>query len=323
MHLAEALHNETGLATSPFMLASLYHCLQQITIDLLNLAVCGPIWMVHIWLEWYFPELGNEELEYLEDDVPATALATNPKRPVCIEECFIFFRDCKQRSRSTWLRLLFCDVPWFVERSLHEAPRHRRELTDFRSRLHPEMSASCLTSQDLFFGGGHSDKKCAYGVEAYNPQFVSRQFGIFQVVPELRYSSINKGSSWRHLTMTPQEIKAVSSSWKDMSSKVRVPPSDPTPLYTPAFHDFWENRLFSWLPETAKLLHVSAFQNCPFARTMTEQEEKSMRWKLERLQGMAVIRKGLELRLLISSELGLPNSNNLDCFWCFVRNGSE
>ncbi|KAI5337955.1 hypothetical protein L3X38_017226 [Prunus dulcis] len=51
--------------------------------------------MVQIWLEWYFPELGNEELEYLEDDVPATALAINPKRPVSTEECLIFLKECK------------------------------------------------------------------------------------------------------------------------------------------------------------------------------------------------------------------------------------
>lgn len=84
--MAEALHNETGLATCPFMLASLYHYLYQITINSLNLAICGPVWMAQICLEWYFLELGNEELEYLEDDGPAMALPVNPKRPVSIEE---------------------------------------------------------------------------------------------------------------------------------------------------------------------------------------------------------------------------------------------
>ncbi|CAB4289217.1 unnamed protein product [Prunus armeniaca] len=115
MHLAEALHNETGLATGPFMLASLYHCLYQITINPLNLAICGHIWMAQIWLE--FPELENEKLEYLEDEVLATTLATNPKRLVSTEECFFFFRDCKQRPKSTWLGSLFCDMPWFIERA--------------------------------------------------------------------------------------------------------------------------------------------------------------------------------------------------------------
>lgn len=95
MHLAEALHNEMRQGTSLFMLASLYHCLYHITIRPFNLNVCGPVWMVQIWLEWYFPELGNEELEYLEDDVPATALAINSKRPVNSEECLIFLRECK------------------------------------------------------------------------------------------------------------------------------------------------------------------------------------------------------------------------------------
>ncbi|KAH0972061.1 hypothetical protein GBA52_024217 [Prunus armeniaca] len=66
MHLAEALHNESDLAIEPFMLALLYH---RITVDPFNLNVCGPIWMLQIWLEWYFPELGSAGSESLEDDV--------------------------------------------------------------------------------------------------------------------------------------------------------------------------------------------------------------------------------------------------------------
>lgn len=99
-HLVEALHNEIGVATCPFMLASLYHYLHQITINSLNLNVCGPIWMSQMLLEWYFPELGNDALEFLEDDVPATALAISPKRLVSTEECFTFFRECRQREKE-------------------------------------------------------------------------------------------------------------------------------------------------------------------------------------------------------------------------------
>ncbi|KAI5334171.1 hypothetical protein L3X38_024304 [Prunus dulcis] len=220
---------------------------------------------VGIWLEWYFPELGNEELEYLEDDVPATALAINSKRPVSTEEFFISFRECKRRPRMTWLCSLFSDTPWFVDRVLHEAPRRWRELTDFRSRLHADISISYLTNMDLFFGGIHTDKRCAYGVEAYNPQFVSRQFGLVQAIPELRYSSVNKGISWWNPSLTPQEVREVRASWWNMSDKVRVPPYDPSSFCTPSFHEFWENRLFSWLPGYAKLLYTSTFQNYPFA----------------------------------------------------------
>ena len=77
------------------MLAALYHCLHQININQLDLNVCGPVCMAQIWLEWYFHELGNEVLNFLEDDVPATALSASPKRHVNTEECFVFFRDCK------------------------------------------------------------------------------------------------------------------------------------------------------------------------------------------------------------------------------------
>ncbi|PQM38890.1 uncharacterized protein Pyn_29422 [Prunus yedoensis var. nudiflora] len=80
MHLAEALHNESGLATGPFMLASLYRCLYQITVNPLDLA-CVDLsgWSNYGW----------------SDDVPAVALALAPKRLVSTEECFIFFRECE------------------------------------------------------------------------------------------------------------------------------------------------------------------------------------------------------------------------------------
>ncbi|PQQ19013.1 uncharacterized protein Pyn_14953 [Prunus yedoensis var. nudiflora] len=288
MHLAEALHNESGLATGPFMLASLYHCLYQITVNPLNLAVCGPVWMAQILLEWYFPELGTEDLVYFEDDVPATALAIAQKRSVSTEECFVFFRECRQRSNEIWFRSLGCDLPWFVDGGLHQAPSKWMELTNFRSRLHANISLSCLVSRDLFFGGVLNDKKCTYGVEAYNPQFVSRLFGFVQPIPELRYSSANKGNSWRNLALGPEAMKSIRS-WKGRVNRARVPPYTPSSLCTSNFHEFWEDRLFSWLPKPAKLFHTSAFQNCPFAREMTSEEEKSMRRRLLHLQGAAII----------------------------------
>ncbi|KAH0983264.1 hypothetical protein GBA52_010441 [Prunus armeniaca] len=64
------------------------------------------------------------------------------------------------------------------------------------------------SSKDLFFGKVHINKKFQYRVEAYNPQFGSRQFRLVQAIPELSNSSVNKGSSWRDMSMTPSEVKA-------------------------------------------------------------------------------------------------------------------
>lgn len=118
----------------------------------------------------------------------------------------------------------------------------------------------------LFFGGIHTDERCQYGVEAYNPQFASMQFGLVQAIPKWRYSFLNKGSSWRNMDMTPMEVMAIRTAWRTKSKSVRVPPYEPTLLYTLAFHEFWDNRLFSWLLESAKLLYTTAFKNCPFTR---------------------------------------------------------
>ncbi|CAB4286255.1 unnamed protein product [Prunus armeniaca] len=50
-----------------------------------------------------------------------------------------------------------------------------------------------------------------------------------------------------------------------------------------------EPRLSSWLPESTKLFYASTFQDCPFARSMTEQEEYHMQHNLVRYQGEAII----------------------------------
>ncbi|CAB4268890.1 unnamed protein product [Prunus armeniaca] len=307
MYLAEALHNKSDLATGPFMLASLYHCLYRITVDPFDLNVCGPIWMLQMWLEWYFPELGSAGLEFLEEDVqegdaPAIILATRSRRLVSTAECFIFFRECRQCPKAIWLRSLLGSMFWFAERGLHEAPRHWKHLLDFQSQLHVDMSVSCLSSRDIFFGRACSDRTCTYGAEAYNPQYASRQFGLVQAIPELLYSSINRGSSRRNMSMTPQEIGSARSSGRSRGERMRVPPYDPSPLCTSAFHEFWQDRLSSWLPESAKLFYASTFQDCPFAILMTEQEEYHMQHNLVHYQGEAIIETATD-------ELCNPDSN--------------
>ncbi|CAL8168799.1 unnamed protein product [Prunus armeniaca] len=47
-------------------------------------------------------------------------------------------------------------------------------------------SSSLALEKDRFFGGVHTNKRCEYGVEAYNPQFFSRKFGLVQAIPELK-----------------------------------------------------------------------------------------------------------------------------------------
>ncbi|KAH0983192.1 hypothetical protein GBA52_010369 [Prunus armeniaca] len=128
--------------------------------------------------KWMQNGLGNDALEFLEDDVPAIALAINP-------------------------------LSSLKKRGLHQAPRHWKDMSNSRAIIHANMRVSCLSSKDLFFGKVHINKKFQYTVEAYNPQFGSRQFRLVQAIPELSNSSVNKGSSWRDMSMTPSEVKAV------------------------------------------------------------------------------------------------------------------
>ncbi|PQQ13552.1 formin-like protein 14 [Prunus yedoensis var. nudiflora] len=98
VHLAEALHNE-DVATCPFILPSLYHCLHQITTKSMDL---------------------NGKLDYPEDEIPTITLVSSPIKSVKIEECFILFCDCNNREERQWLRSVIRGCPWFMNRRIYE-----------------------------------------------------------------------------------------------------------------------------------------------------------------------------------------------------------
>ncbi|PQQ18609.1 hypothetical protein Pyn_03644 [Prunus yedoensis var. nudiflora] len=68
---------------------------------------------------------------------------------------------------------------------------------------------SCLQGRDLPCGGRMDSRNYQYGVEAYSPQFFSKQFGCPQVIPELDYSLINKGSSYRFPKLNKEDLLGV------------------------------------------------------------------------------------------------------------------
>lgn len=95
VYLAEDLHNDDDVATGLFILASLFHCLHQITTKLMDLNVYGPLWMIQIWLQWYFPEHSLGNLDFPNYELLALTIISSPIKSVKAEECFVFFCDCK------------------------------------------------------------------------------------------------------------------------------------------------------------------------------------------------------------------------------------
>ncbi|KAM1285135.1 hypothetical protein ACFX2J_027737 [Malus domestica] len=74
--LVEALHNFEDVATGPFLLSHFYHLLFEMTQGVpFETNLNGPIWMIQIWLQWYFPEFRAINLEFPEGVAPARILA--------------------------------------------------------------------------------------------------------------------------------------------------------------------------------------------------------------------------------------------------------
>ncbi|KAM1004500.1 hypothetical protein ACFX2C_004692 [Malus domestica] len=70
--LVEVLHNFDDVATGPFLLSHLYHLLFEMTRDEpFETNLNGPIWMIQLWLQWYFPEFRAANLEFPEGVAPA------------------------------------------------------------------------------------------------------------------------------------------------------------------------------------------------------------------------------------------------------------
>ncbi|PQQ11083.1 hypothetical protein Pyn_36670 [Prunus yedoensis var. nudiflora] len=83
---------------------------------------------------------------------------------------------------------------------------------------------SCVQGRDLPCGGRMDSRNYQYGVEAYSPQFFSRQFGCPQVIPELDYSLINKGSSYRFPKLNKEDLLGVRAKYGESARILELKP---------------------------------------------------------------------------------------------------
>lgn len=70
----KTIYNHSDLATGQWLLAYIYHYLQDVIVDLVNMNINAPIWMVQTWLQWYFPKLRAPGVHFSVDVVPAQTL---------------------------------------------------------------------------------------------------------------------------------------------------------------------------------------------------------------------------------------------------------
>ncbi|XP_050114931.1 uncharacterized protein LOC126593094 isoform X1 [Malus sylvestris] len=212
--LVEVLHNFDDVATGPFLLSHFYHLLFDMTRDEpFETNLNGPIWMIQIWLQWYFPEFRAINLEFPEGVAPARILAEAPPVDHSTFACFYFFRVCRTRSDLEWGASVLRRYPWFSDQAFQDAPG------EDAAPFCREKFISCIQPRDLAWGvrGNRYDR----GLEVYHPNFCSRQLGFRQSIPVPFFDSIHCGTSFRLQTPSEAIFRAARRSLDVMSQAAR------------------------------------------------------------------------------------------------------
>ncbi|BFG28518.1 hypothetical protein CerSpe_147920 [Prunus speciosa] len=277
IHLAEALAYHSDVAIGPLLLASIYRCLRDITVVPFNMNVNGPLWMVQVWLQWQFPELRASQLEFAEDKAPMEQLLSSPISGKTTEECFTFFQSKRARSPDQWKMSMRRKYPWFMGTSFHLGPK------DASKPLASENMEifSCLKGRDLLLGGRQDLRHYTYGVEAYCPQFFSRQFGCPQVIPEIDYSLLNRGSSFRTSDFSRDDLLRVRNKYKTAAQSQELKPYQPDFNCTDAFQKWWAEHSRRLSTSCTELTYDKGFILCPFEKKLSHEARLSLNDRLE------------------------------------------
>ncbi|XP_070664595.1 uncharacterized protein [Malus domestica] len=236
--LVEVLHNFDDVAIGPFLLSHLYHLLFEMTQDdPFETNLNGPIWMIQLWLQWYFPEFRAANLEFPEGVAPARILAEAPPTDHSTFACFYFFRVCRTRSDLEWGASVLRRYPWFSDQAFQDAPSE--DATPFCR----EKFISCIQPRDLAWGvrGNRYDR----GLEVYHPNFCSPQLGFRQAIPVPFFDSVHCGTSFRLQTPTEVTFRAARRSLNVMSQAARhsiVLNFECTSLFSSWWEDKWTRK---------------------------------------------------------------------------------
>jgi hypothetical protein len=184
--LAAALFNgeRTGLGQS--VLASLYRALYQQSLqpfDYLNLS--GPLWILDLWLQVYFPHFRHPDVDsFSENQILGMAFAGKDKfdSPSYVE-CFKYLYHLDESALDSTALILRRTFPSPLEHGFLLSNVHTADGVDVFKR-----AISC-------YDFSLSDELHSY--ELYAPNHFARQLRFTQEVPFPLFESINRYSFWR------------------------------------------------------------------------------------------------------------------------------
>ncbi|KAM2270785.1 hypothetical protein ACFXTI_038192 [Malus domestica] len=259
MPVAEALASGHVLALSSNILAQLFRCLAEATLQKVDPHQNGPLWVFQLWLQVYFASLRPAIAEFSPTEALGSQLASRPTPPHQAEEVFRYlfalddfsndeFLICRRRNYPSSIRLPIS--PWSAE-----------EDADLR-----QTWGSFVLARDLPLG---CDGKRS-GWEVYHPNFLARQLGYLQGCPIPLLSSRTVLSRGREPRSSEKECRTAVKEFQERCQKFRLRPATPETQCTDTFGEWWEkytqeffgapvedvlSRLFSDRPKKASAPH--------------------------------------------------------------------
>ncbi|GMP35633.1 hypothetical protein CsSME_00008002 [Camellia sinensis var. sinensis] len=238
--LAIALAAGRKLALAPLVLFHLYRVLAEF-LNRKFLNTDGPFWLLHLWLQAYFPEIGPIIVPWNDAPTYGFIYALSTPRPKTFEECFTFFySECVSRTpiQYTPFSSRTRGPDWFLARPGLAPPEAWEE--------HTELWASYLIAREYTSTWLLIIHLPKCGVEYYAPNQLARQFGLTQFIPIPPYQLVNRLLVRREKFTTIEEVEGISDQFKTLKKKFRMEAFLEAPQSS-LYFDLW------WTPYITKL----------------------------------------------------------------------
>lgn len=232
-YIAEVLAEGRPLALGTFVLSRLYRGLHFITSNDMTVNVGGPFWLLQLWLQAYFPELGLEFSSTGPFSIEGARYASARLVDRSATDCFKFFYECQSRSDDNFFALLSCTngPEWFKAKPTFPIPESDSEMR--------EVWASYLISRDLHYAMSKGKNGC--GAESYSPNHFSRQFGLVQAIPFPSTFSINSCSSTRKILSSLDDVTPISEQFQKSKRSFTFSGLVPHFSCTLAYENWWSS----------------------------------------------------------------------------------
>ncbi|KAI5442394.1 hypothetical protein KIW84_011460 [Lathyrus oleraceus] len=268
--IANQLHAGTKLCLSEMILANLYESLSESVHFLKNtktqgkINLSGPFWLLQLWLNATFeanlpvaPEIDEEEVKNRTVEWPRLVLITPSDEGISLRQAFKSYVMMFAKSyQFTSTMAPFADRKigprWFTQQLPLEMQKDEN--------IFLNVWESFLTPRLLFSYRNTTKNQIALIV--YQPNLVSRQFGLIQIKPQPIFPK--KGSIIFYNSLhTKDEGKELSKKLADDSLDIRPVIFRPSFLCTPEFDEWWKdyysNKFFDVAAFATHLTNAFAF----------------------------------------------------------------